>query len=285
MTELEIIAKINESEKQLQILEKELVETTTAMNALKLTINGGFGKFGSKYSLLFAPDLMIAVTMTGQMSLLMLIEMIELVGIPVVSGNTDGIVIKCPVERYEELNSIIAEWEAITRFETEETRYKAIYCRDVNNYLAVKDNECKVKGCYAERGSALNSVLSKNPENLICSDAVIMLIAKDVPIEQTIMECKDIRRFISLRQVKGGGEKNGIYLGKVIRYYYAKGETGCINYVISGNKVANSDGAFPCMDLPETFPDNIDYDKYLQLTNEMLFDIDYLHKERQITFF
>jgi hypothetical protein len=279
------LAVIPKNEIQIKELKTLLLECKTAQDCIKISINGGFGKFGSKWSLLFAPDLMITVTMTGQLSLLMLIEMIELVGIPVVSGNTDGIIIKCPVERYDELNAIIAEWEKITRFETEETRYKGVYSADVNNYFAIKEKECKVKGRYAERGSALNSVLSKNPENLICSDAMIALLTDDIPIEKTIIECKDIRRFITLRQVKGGAEKDGIYLGKTVRYYYGKGETGTINYVMNGNKVANSEGAFPAMDLPESFPDNIDYDKYLQLTTQMLFDVAYYERERQITFF
>ena len=294
---LDKLEVIPANEAEIKHLKAVLVETKTAMDSIKITINGGFGKFGNKYSLLYSPDLMIAVTMTGQLSLLMLIEMIELAGIPVVSGNTDGIVIQCPVERYDDLNAIIAEWERITRFETEETRYKGIWARDVNNYLALKEKGdpnakffddrmgCKAKGCYAERGSALNSVLSKNPENMICSDAVIALIAHNKPVEETIQSCKDIRRFISLRQVKGGAEKDSIYLGKTIRYYYAKGETGTINYVMNGNKVANSEGGKPCMDLPEEFPTDVDYDKYISITNGILFDIGFYKREQQIKFF
>ena len=63
---------------------------------LKITINGSFGKFGSMFSSLYSPDLMLTVTLTGQLVLLLLIETLELAGISVVSGNTDGIVIKCP---------------------------------------------------------------------------------------------------------------------------------------------------------------------------------------------
>src|SRR5206468_2305863 len=39
-------------------------------DSLKITINGSFGKLGSIYSILFAPDLMIQVTITGQLALL-----------------------------------------------------------------------------------------------------------------------------------------------------------------------------------------------------------------------
>jgi len=274
------------SENKLEALKQELENTETLMNGLKIAVNGGFGKLNNKYSNLCSPDLMIAVTMTGQLSLLMLIEMIELAGIPVISGNTDGIVIKCPKDRYKDLTAIIKEWENLARFQMEETRYKSIHCRDVNNYYAVKlkwDDKnkvwldeidgCKVKGCYSERGSALNSRLSKNPTNLVCSDAVMQFLTKAVPVEETIMNCKDITRFVTARNVKGGAQKDGIYLGKVVRWYYATGTDGEINYILSGNKVPCTDGAKPLMDLPDTLPDDINYKWYIEEANKYLVQI------------
>jgi hypothetical protein len=266
----------------------------TIANALKITINGGFGKFGSVYSLLYSPKLLLQVTITGQLALLMLIEMIEWHGIPVVSGNTDGVIIKCPADRYDDLNAVIAMWEKITGFETEETRYRATYNRDVNNYYAVKDltNEedddkakrlkaktladrlgIKVKGVYSEVGSALNSVLSKNPSTLVCSDAVLHMIASGTPVRETIEGCKDIRRFTTVRRVNGGAEKNGVYIGKVIRWYYAKNCPGPIRYIKNGNTVGKTEGAKPLMDLPPEFPTDVDFDFYVNEAEEILRDI------------
>ena len=262
----------------------------TIADSLKITINGSFGKLGNKYSTLYAPQLMLQVTITGQLALLMLIEALELEGIPVVSGNTDGFISKYPKSQHEKVRAIIASWEQWTDYKTEETKYLATYSRDVNNYIAVKekgDSEaryideqlgCKTKGVYSERGSALNSVLSKNPENLICTDAVLQLIKNGIPIVKTIKECRDIRRFVSVRNVKGGAQKEGVYLGKVVRWYYANNQAGTINYVLSGNKVPNSDGAKPLMDLPEEFPNDINYEWYLKEATSMLFDIGYLRK-------
>ena len=257
----------------------------TIADSLKITINGSFGKLGNKYSTLYAPQLMLQVTITGQLVLLMLIEMLEEAGISVISGNTDGIVSKYHKDQHNEVRAIIAEWEKRTNFKTEETRYAAVYSRDVNSYVAVKtesgDAEArflderlgvKTKGAYCERGSALNSILSKNPEALVCSDAVISFLKNGTPVEKTIKECKDIRRFVSVKNVKGGGEKNGQYLGKVVRWYYPKGEAGYIAYVGSGNKVGKTDGARPVMDLPEELPDDINYDWYINEAVEMLYD-------------
>ena len=263
----------------------------TIADSLKITINGSFGKLGNKYSTLYAPQLMLQVTITGQLVLLMLIEMLEEAGISVISGNTDGIVSKYHKDRHNEVRAIIAEWEQRTNFKTEETRYKAVYSRDVNSYIAIKEDGgdaearfldeqlgCKTKGTYSERGSALNSILSKNPETLICTDAVLQYLKNGVPVEKTIKQCRDVRRFVSVKNVKGGGEKNGLYLGKVVRWYYPKGEAGHIAYVGSGNKVGKTEGARPLMDLPDEFPNDINYDWYINESIEMLYDCGALRK-------
>lgn len=256
-------------------------------DSLKITINGSFGKLGSRWSALYSPDLMIQVTVTGQIALLMLIEMIEDLGISVVSANTDGVLIKCPRLRQGELQERISWWERLTGFETEETRYKAVYARDVNNYLAVKESGdpkakylderlgVKAKGCYGERGSAGNSVLSKNPENLICNDAVMQLIATGKPIEETIRECQDIRRFVTIRDVTGGARKSDVYLGKVIRWYFSTEMQGEINRATKGDKIPNTDGAKPLMELPSELPKDIDYNRYIDIAIDTLFDIGY----------
>lgn len=168
-------------------------------DSLKITINGSFGKLGSKWSALYSPDLMIQVTVTGQLALLMLIEALEEAGIPVVSANTDGVVIKCPVSRREEMNEIVAEWERKTGFETDEAEYLALYSRDVNNYIAIKpDGKAKLKGAYAPTG------LMKNPANQIAVEAAVKYLTEAVPVEDTVLACRDIRKFITVRQVNGG---------------------------------------------------------------------------------
>lgn len=265
----------------------------TVADSLKITINGSFGKLGNKYSTLYAPQLMLQVTITGQLVLLMLIEALEQIGIEVISGNTDGIISKYHKSRHDEVRALIASWEEWTGYKTEETRYKAVFSRDVNSYVAIKEDGgdpearfideqlgAKTKGAYCERGSALNSILSKNPETLICSDAVVRFLVDGTPVEKTIKECRDFRRFVAVKNVRGGGEKNGRYLGKVVRWYYPKNEAGYIAYVSSGNKVGKTDGARPVMDLPSEFPDDINYDWYINEAVEMLYDCGRLKKAK-----
>lgn len=250
-----------------------------AADSLKITVNGSFGKLGSKYSVMYAPDLLIQVTVTGQLSLLMLIERLELRGISVVSANTDGIVIKCPRPMQDIMETVVKGWEKDTGFETEETKYKALYSRDVNNYIAVKeDGKTKTKGAYANPwDDPKNAIfrLHKNPTNTVCIAAVEALLTKNVPVSDTIRGCRDIRKFITVRSVKGGAVKAGEYLGRSIRWYYAVGEESEMVYASSGNKVPRSDGAKPLMALPKELPPDVNYDWYEAEAAKILREIGY----------
>lgn len=236
-------------------------------DSLKIVINGSFGKLGSMWSALYSPDLMIQVTVTGQLALLMLIERLEMSYIPVVSANTDGIVIKCPKDRESVMDGIVAWWEGETGFETEATHYKALYSRDVNNYIAVKpDGSAKTKGAYAPAG------LQKNPANTISTDAVVEFLTKGTPVEETVIKCRDIRKFVTVRSVKGGGEWRGTYLGKTVRWYYAH-DGSPITYVSNGNQVARSEGCKPLQVLEEEFPSDVNHAWYVEEAYSILKDI------------
>ncbi len=82
-----------------------------------------------------------------------------------------------------------------------------------------------------------------------------------------------------------GAHWKGEYLGRVLRWYYAIGETACISTVAQNSKVADSDGAKPCLELPDEFPSDINYQWYIDNTKEILYNIGYLQKPEQITFF
>lgn len=242
----------------------------------KIKNNGYFGKTSDPWSIFYEPEKMLHTTLTGQISILMVIEDLEAIGVSVVSANTDGIVFTCHPSRYSEVEAVFERWEALTGLKTEETRYKALYSANVNNYIAVTmDGKTKAKGWYTEKGSALNSRLSKNPEALICSDAVKALVANGTPIEQTVSNCRDISRFVTVRNVKGGAHKDGYYLGKVVRWYYGVDAKGCLHYILTGNRVPNTEGAVPLMQLPPQLPDDLNYDWYIAKAYAILADIGY----------
>jgi hypothetical protein len=179
------------------------------------------------------------------------------------------------------LHAIVKEWGRVTQLKLEETNYAGYFSRDVNNYMTLKENgEWKTKGAYCEKGSAQNSVLSRNPEAFICVDAVKSFIRNGTPVETTIRASSDIRRFLSIKNVRGGGHKGGVYLGKVVRWYYAEGVSDAIYSCISGNQVANTEGAKPFMQLG-TFPKDLNYQWYISKAFDILGDIGYYGSNEQ----
>jgi DNA polymerase elongation subunit (family B) len=238
-------------------------------DALKITINGTFGKLGSKWSILYSPDLMLQTTVTGQLSLLMLIEQVEAAGIPVVSANTDGVVIKCPKVQLDLLEDIVKAWEFVTGFDTEETRYSALYSRDVNNYLALKEGGGhKAKGVFASAG------IAKNPANGICVDAVLAYLKAGTPIADTVNACIDVTKFVAVRSVKGGAvDQYGDYLGKAVRWYKSAMMEGPLRYKVNGYVVPRTEGCQALMELPFEMPVDIDRQWYITEANEILAEI------------
>ncbi len=242
--------------------------------SLKITINGSFGKFGSKWSFLYSPDLMMQVTVTGQLSLLMLVERLELAGISVVSANTDGIVVKMDHDKEEIAQSIVEDWEFETEYEMEGSDYISLNSRDVNNYIAVGEDSIKGKGAYSDQRSHFYS-LRTNPSNCICTEAVKLFLRNGTLPSETIYACEDVSKFITIRTVNGGAVYDGEIIGKAIRWYYGAHELDVIRYDTSGNKVPRSDGAVPLMDLPDELPSDIDYQWYIDETNKILKEIGY----------
>ncbi len=282
----------------------------------KIILNGAYGKLGSWYSVLYAPNLMIQVTLTGQLALLMMIESMELAGISVVSANTDGIVTHVKPGQKLPLSFVVNEWVERIGMDVEYTHYRALFSRDVNSYVAVKpDGKVKVKGAMAK------SDTQHNPSNEIVKQAVIDFLSKGVPVAETILKCRDVRQFLTVQRVTGGAQipteqkwvddwvqvldrhwvrqahidagkdyyKSPVkrvsrpapvlvttqaqYLGKVVRWIRSTKSKTAIHYVKNGNKVPGSDNAYPLMELPDEFPDHIDYAYYIQEAYNALLDL------------
>lgn len=277
-------------------------------NSLKIALNGTFGKLGSMFSKLYAPDLMLAVTLTGQFYLLTLIEDLNDLGVKVISANTDGVCFSGTPERVKAAKEWIECYGALTGFEFEFTPYRKIAMRDVNSYCAIKtDGGPKTKGVFA------NSGLMKNPTNEVCTLAAQAYLATGRSIESFIREHLTVANFVDFtqaRSVKGGAVVYGrtvmfddwvqiadrqwqrpgttkivnrvsrphpvalgvdpTYLGRTVRWYYSTDRSLTINYANNGNLVPKSEGGRECMTLPDRIPDDIDISRYIEETRTML---------------
>lgn len=238
----------------------------------KIASNGLFGKTGSPYSIVYSPQMMIQTTVTGQLSLIMLIEEFTLRGWRVVSANTDGIVCYVPRKDMGMFRSVVFDWEYAAGLSMEYTFYRSIHAQSVNTYMAFKKKqdkagnftgeiEVKRKGKFAPSGRGIPAAfgLKKTPHVEISYDAAVKYMLDGTSIESTVRNCQDIRKFVTVRNVKGGAEQDGVLIAKVVRYYYSVHSPGPLQYVTNGNKVPSSDGAMPCMLLPDELPGDIDY--------------------------
>lgn len=275
---------------------KKAKDKVTA-DSLKIVINGTFGKTSNRFSCIYAPWLMIYITLTGQLALLMLIEQLEAAGIEVISANTDGVVSRVHKDQYGIMLWVIQAWEAQTGFVTEETLYKGLYSRDVNTYFAIKhENDSEIQAILAKgetpkptdwvkaKGDYVcpyvlkpgaRERMTSNPARSISIEAAMRYCqtyddAKPQKIADTIKKCDDFRKFLFVRKCKGGAVKDGVFLGRVVRWYQSVREFGSINYKTSGNQIAGSKGGTPCMELPTTIPDDLDYQWYIREAEDIL---------------
>lgn len=231
----------------------------------KIILNGTFGKLGSMHSSLYAPNLLLNVTLTGQLSLLMLIEELEQNTIAVVSANTDGILASCDKSNEFVLKAIINKWEERCNLKTTFTNYKDVYKTSVNNYIAIKPD-----GKLTTKGVLQYSSLCSNSIDIASRDAVVKYLKDNTPIEETIESMTgDIRNFLIFKKSKDGAYYKGQSLGKTARWYYAK--DGDVILKGNGNKVQESQGAIPLMEIPEELNiGNIDISRYIQRSYKLL---------------
>lgn len=229
--------------------------------SLKLVLNSSFGKFGSKYSFLYSPELLVQTTITGQLSLLMLIERFTKAGARVVSANTDGVVVLH--DKDIDLQRQVEKWEAATNMKLEWTPYRALHSESVNNYVALyQDGGVKLKGTYAPAS------IGKGYQNEIVTDAIVAYLDQGTPIEVTIGGCGDIRKFLTMRGIRAGGVWEGQDVGRVARWYVST-DGHPIRYKSNGNKVAGSDNAVPMMKLGSV-PEDLDRAWYIERAQGLL---------------
>ncbi|RWP69508.1 hypothetical protein [Mesorhizobium sp.] len=277
-------------------LEAELEGCKVKDKGFKIALNGVYGKLGSRHSIVYAPHLLISVTLTGQLTLLMLAERAEKAGIKVVSGNTDGVLFHCPREHFAGINGdrlkpsllqrVCQQWEDDTTLDLEFGEYKAIYNQSVNSYFALKaDGGHKRKGPignpwnpHPDDFDPVRGQLMKNPQMTICSDAALARIKDGTPVAETIRNCRDIKQFVTVIKAGKGATWRDEYLGKVVRYYWGVDGDPILDaeaHESTGNfkKVSKTDGAIECMRLPDEFPDDIDFAKYIAEAEDMLTDL------------
>lgn len=186
-------------------------------NSLKILLNGTFGKLGEMFSRLYAPDLMLGTTITGQLNELTLIDDIEKIkNATVLSANTDGIMVRYKRADQEKIRKVFAANSKRTGYEYEVTPYAWVALRDVNNYIAMTtDGVVKAKGAFNDVDSKPD--LLKSHRNFpIIPKAALAYLKDGTPVEKTVAASKDIKDFVSM--ANGDGQSGGIQTVKITEF-------------------------------------------------------------------
>jgi hypothetical protein len=206
---------------ELKPLAKKDKKIKGIVGALKLAVNSVYGKSSDMQSWIYDRQLTMFTTITGELSLLMLIEAYELADIHIISANTDGVTIKLHNDKVEKMYEINKWWMDLTSYELERTDYAKIIFSTVNDYLAIKtDGEIKKKGDFLT-----DFELHKNKSARIVPIALEHFFVHDVPVGDTIRNHTNIYDYC-LRQkaskdfhYEGHSKENRTVYNKLIRYY------------------------------------------------------------------
>jgi len=191
------------------------------VGALKLAVNSVYGKSSDMQSWIYDRQYTMFTTITGEFSLLMLIEAYELAGIHVISANTDGVTIRIKKTHLDKMHEINEWWSKLTEYELERTDYAKIIFSTVNDYLAVKTSgEVKKKGDFLT-----DFELHKNKSGRVIPIALERYFIDGTPVSDTIVNHSNIYDF-SMRQranrdfhFEGRAEGKTTVYNKLIRFY------------------------------------------------------------------
>lgn len=167
-----------------------------------------------------------------------------------VSLNTDSIQFEIDEDKLLLAEEVLNHWQKQYRLELERDDVIKLVMRDINNYATIletsKGKEVKFKGsCFAACPKIIiddnNKIITKyepkfKSNNLvIVSEALIKNLLFNIPIEKTIMNCNDIRKYMIISHLGSTYEKcvqespNGdIELQRNNRIYASNKKSGAI---------------------------------------------------------
>jgi hypothetical protein len=297
---LEVYSKIREERIEAKHNGNKVKDAT-----LKLALNGLSGNLQNEHSFCYSPFAVMQIRINGQLLLLMLAEKLVEIGCRIIQANTDGLFLICKKDKYEQYQSICKEWEKLTRLELEEDRFEAMYQYAINDYIAVKEGYSKTKNkdLIKTKGMFITKVLlGKGLSPKIIPEAVISYFVDNIPVEETIKGCKDIRKFIKAEKTgkQWTVEYNNQIQQRINRFYVSnngyylwkyKEDTGVKEYqnMLKGYGVTLINKFYSDSDINwmcghgETFESiyNINYNYYISQATKIIEQL----KPRQLSLF
>jgi DNA polymerase elongation subunit (family B) len=214
--------RMYEKRLELKPLAKKDKKIKGIVGALKLSVNSVYGKSSDMNSWIYDRQLTMFTTITGELSLMMLIEAYELKDINVISANTDGVTIRVHKSKMDDVEKINQWWSELTQYELERVDYSKIIFSTVNDYIAITTNgEIKKKGDFLT-----DFELHKNKSCRVVPIALERYFVDGVDVRDSILAHSNPYDFCirqkSTKDFHYEGYRKGkdaVVYNKLIRYY------------------------------------------------------------------
>ena len=250
---------------------------------LKLSINGLSGNLQSEFSWCYSPKTVMRIRINGQLLLLMLAEKLISIGCQIIQANTDGLFVLRKKKDEQKFKDVCKWWENLTKLELEEDRFERFYQFAINDYLGVIEGykDSKNPKLLKKKGLFIDSVtLGKGMQPMIIPKAINANLADNIPVEETIRNCKDINEFITYQKVdkKFAVQYMNKFITHINRYYVSTNGGYLYKCEVEGNKIVKfanmltASGVTLCNDITaiKEFPKNINYKYYIKEANKIL---------------
>ena len=207
--------------------------------ALKLTLNSVTGKMQQETSWMYDPFSVFKIRINGQLILLMLADLLLQHSCEIVQVNTDGVMFIAKKAYKDAIMESVAKLEQLTKLSFEADSYEAFYQFAVNDYFGVIDgfSQSRNPKLIEKKGMFITEpVLGKGLAPTIIPEAVINYFVFNIPVEDTIRNCDDIRKFLMSQRVdkKFKVEYDDKYIQRINRWYAST--NGCYLYTVDESK-------------------------------------------------
>ena len=250
---------------------------------LKLSINGLSGNLQSEFSWCYSPKTVMRIRINGQLLLLMLAEKLISIGCQIIQANTDGLFVLRKKKDEQKFKDVCKWWENLTKLELEEDRFERFYQFAINDYLGVLEGykDSKNPKLLKKKGLFIDSVtLGKGMQPMIIPKAINANLADNIPVEETIRNCKDINEFITYQKVdkKFAVQYMDKFITHINRYYVSTNGGYLYKCEVEDGKIVKfanmltASGVTLCNDITaiKEFPKNINYKYYIKEANKIL---------------
>lgn len=219
----------------LKRLADKTAQQLAEIDGLKLGGNGVYGDSNNIYGPFYDPAYTMAITVNGQLLLLMLAEVLmRIPTLRLIQINTDGLTFQIHQQHLQTVQDVMAWWQAGTALELEEGRYARMWVRDVNSYVAQDPagKLKKLKGAYDyELKVGDQHAWHKDHSSLVIQRAAVAAMVEGIDVSSFVERHmqRDPWDFL-LRQRSRGQDflqlGDGTRLPQTVRYYIADGHTG-----------------------------------------------------------